>query len=717
MNIKDFLNLIYKYKWLIIAIPVITLFVTFLFVKNLPKEYKSQAKLSTGLLDPSRQVAPDVPSYSGPDIMLKLNQQFTNIMELMKMSSNMSILSYRLILHDLKNPNKPFKPLSNDIKALTQQQKNEAVMLFEKRLEKRQVLTPLDNNEAKLYNLVKSMAYDEGSLSKKLAINHELNSDFITVEFTSENTFLSIFVVNTLSHDFITNYSADIIGNKNESILVLDSLLRKKEVVMNEKVEQLKDYKIRNGVLNLDKQSQITYQQITDSENKKNQALIDKQALQAALKNVNDNLNNRYNDKYLGAEVSKDNQAILNLKSKVATAEIAYLDGGYKPNDKKKVDSLQLLLSAQLVKSNDNYLSDPLIAKQTLIQRRIAIGIDLDKTTAGIKDIDNELSKLNAKFTQMVPFDAGVQKYEQNADVATKEYLELLTRYNQTNLDKNIGLRLQIVEAGVPTSPESSKKALYMALSVVASFAICFCLLFIIHILDHSINDEKELKKVTNAKVLGELNFIKPKDRDIETIWKQDFDVGDYITYKNLLRATRFEVNKLTNLEDKKILGITSLTSEKFKLFSVVSLAYALASIDKKILLIGGHEFDESLAKLNVPTNQSIKNVLEGLPIQKNNNITFLNRDLNGESLLENKDKTTIASTFNAIKKEFDLVIINLDPIDSVSDIKEWVSFTDVYIATFMAGTSIGDNEKKKMLALNDDEKFAGWIINGVKQS
>ena len=61
MNIKEFLNLIAKYKWLIITIPIVTLFITFLFVKNLPKQYKSQAKLSTGLLDPSRQVAPEAP--------------------------------------------------------------------------------------------------------------------------------------------------------------------------------------------------------------------------------------------------------------------------------------------------------------------------------------------------------------------------------------------------------------------------------------------------------------------------------------------------------------------------------------------------------------------------------------------------------------------------------------------------------------------------------
>ncbi|RZJ80911.1 MAG: lipopolysaccharide biosynthesis protein [Flavobacterium sp.] len=715
MNIKEFLNLISKYSKLIIAIPIITLIVTFFFVKNLPKEYKSQAKLSTGLLDPSRQVAPDVPSYSGPDLLIKLNQQFTNIIDIMTMPSNMSILSYRLILHDLKNPTQPFKPLSKDLLALSESQKQEAIKLFEERLQLRKPLTPLDNYEIKLYNLVKSMGYDEKTLRKKLDINHELNSDFISVDFTSENTFLSVFVVNTLSHDFINNYSLDLIGNKNNSILVLDSLLQKKEATMNEKIKQLKDYKIQNGVLNLDKQSQILYQQIIDNENKKTQALVSRQAFQAALKSVNDNLNNRFNDKYLGAEVLAENQAILTLKTKVQAAENAYLDGGYKPTDKKKVDSLQVLLNALLVKSNDNYVSDPLVAKQTLVQDRISIGIELEKATAGIKDIDNELAKLNAKFTGMVPFDAGVQDFERNADIATKEYLEILSRYNQTNLDKNIGLRIQLAEEGIPTAPESSKKPIYMALSVIASFAICFCVLFIIYLLDNSVNNEKQFKTLTNSKVIGELNFIKPKDRDIDSIWKNDYNSKNLLKYKNLLRALRFEIEKLLLAENLKVLGITRLESKKSSVFSVASLTYAVA-LGKKILVIGDQEIASELSKFNIATNQFFKEVLNGSTIQKGESITFLNRDLAGQSLLENKDKATITETFNRLKNEFDLVLIYLDPLNNVSDVKEWLLFADKYVATFIAGDNISEKDQALLTELNSDDKFAGWIIDGVKQ-
>jgi succinoglycan biosynthesis transport protein ExoP len=715
MNIKEFLKLVFKYKWLVITIPVLTLLVTYLSIKGLPKEYKSQAKLSTGLLDPSRQVAPDVPSYSGPDLLIKINQQFTNIMDIMTMPKNMSILSYRLILHDLRNPHKPFKTLSEDMKALSEADRAEAIRLFEERLIKKQVLTPLDNYHIKLYNLVKSMAYDADALSKKLMISHEDNSDFITVEYTSTNTLLSVFVVNTLSNDFINNYSYDLISNKNKSILVLDSLLQKKEIVMNQKNQELKEYKIQNRVLNLDKQSQIIYQQIIDNENKKSQALIDLQALQSALNNVNTSLGSRSQDKYLGAEVSVENQAIVNLKSKLLRANDTYIDNGFKASDKKKVDSLQQLLNVQLANSSDNYVSDPLIAKQSLIQRRISLSIDLDKTRASIKDIDDELTKLNNRFSAMVPFDAGVQKFERDADVATKEYLDILNRYNQTNLDKNIGLRLQLEQEGVPSGPESSKKFLYMALAGVASLAICFALLFIIFTFDASINDLKKLQSVTKAPVLGKLNYIKSTHRSVDNIWNNGDIYKDFTIYKSLLRSARFEINKILAQDNAKILGITSLRSEENKAFAAVSLAYAFARLSKQVLVIGNDEIATELQKLHFTINQSFSSLFTGQAIQKHSHITFLNNELGDLSLLENQDKANVSQIFHNLKNEFDLIIVYVDGLNSGADTREWLLFTDKYLATFMAGKTINSADKDAIQLLKDDDKFIGWLMNGVR--
>jgi len=715
MNIQRSLETVNRYKWIIIVIFILTVVVGFFVLRNLPKDYKSEAKLSTGLLDPSRQLAPDGASYTGPDIIIKLNQQFSTIMDIMRMPKNISLLSYRLILHDLKDQKTSFKPWSAEMKALTDTQRQEAIAQFETRLNQKQVLTPLDNGKLKLYQLVTSMGYDEKSLNKKLDINHEQNSDFISVAYTSNNTLLSVFVVNTLSKDFINNYSLEQILNKNTAIVVLDSLLKKKEAIMNDRIKQLKDYKIRNGVLNLDKQSQIVYQQITDNENRRNQALIDKQAAQAALKSVNDKLASRTSDKYLGAEVIEDNRAIITLKNSVQAAEDNYLHNGYRPADKKTVDSLQALLSSRLLRSNDQYVSDPLIAKQSLVQRRISLGIEVDKATAGINDIDKELAKLNAKFTGMVPFDAGVQDHERNADVATKEYLEILARYNQTSLDKNIGLRLQLVQEGIPTLPESSKKLIYIALSAIASFAICFCTLFLISVLDRSVNNGAELMSALNANIIGELGYIGPDNESIAKLWSEQDSGSESVAFKNQLRALRFELdNKFFN-DNQKVFGITGFGSASTQAFTILNLAYAFGQMNKKVLLIGNQEVALALQKLNMPVNQSIRAVLQGANVTQSEPFSFVKNDLDGQSLLEIKDRKALSEIFGTMRDRFDLIIVTLDPLGDGAGNREWMSFIQLYTAIFVAGSTLRDKEKVVLASLNEDEKFAGWIISGVK--
>ncbi|MNR09259.1 hypothetical protein D3C85_1254550 [compost metagenome] len=112
MDLKVFLRLLLRYKWVLILVPLVALLLTFFLVKNLPKEYKSQVQMSTGLVDQSRQVA----SENQNTDFFKVNQQFSNIMEMMKMKKTMSTLSYSLILHDLLSAPESFKQYSEEIK-------------------------------------------------------------------------------------------------------------------------------------------------------------------------------------------------------------------------------------------------------------------------------------------------------------------------------------------------------------------------------------------------------------------------------------------------------------------------------------------------------------------------------------------------------------------------------------------------------------------------
>ena len=77
MEFIQFLRVLYRRKLLLIIIPVITVIVTYLLVRNLPNTYLSKSRLSTGLTDATNSLISQSQSEA------EINQQFTNLIQQM----------------------------------------------------------------------------------------------------------------------------------------------------------------------------------------------------------------------------------------------------------------------------------------------------------------------------------------------------------------------------------------------------------------------------------------------------------------------------------------------------------------------------------------------------------------------------------------------------------------------------------------------------------
>ena len=173
-------------------------------LKNLPKEYKSEALVSTGLTSQFQNAALNVEQNMD---YFKLSQQFGNLLEMMKSKKRITLLSYKLIIHDLENPEEAFLPYSDEVKKLSDAQRKEAISQYEQRYQSNALISVADNGDIKLFDILKSMGYDDKKLLEKLDVYRNGESDFIKVTFLSENPKLSVFVVNNLATDFINYYT------------------------------------------------------------------------------------------------------------------------------------------------------------------------------------------------------------------------------------------------------------------------------------------------------------------------------------------------------------------------------------------------------------------------------------------------------------------------------------------------------------------------------
>lgn len=710
MDIKSFLRLVNRYKWLLIIVPVIALTVTYFLVKNLPKQYNSEVRISTGLLDPSKKLI-----STGTTDFFAISQQFSNIIEKLKAKKITNLLSYNLMIHDLQHPGKSFRSYSKPIDSLSEEQRADLLNEIKTKLSKKSILTLADNKgKYRLYDIVGSMGYSEEDLTENLDISHVENSDYINISFVSEDADLSAFVVNTLASEFISNYSSDINTNQNVSLAMLDSLLKKKELEMNEKNAALSTFKRTKGVLNLDEQSATVYAQISQYEVQRAEALREIQSNQGAISVIEGKL--RGSDPYVRGSSRNDNQEIIRLKRQLEVANANYIDNNFNARDQKRVDSLTRIISEKSARNIDENVLDPRTSKQSLVQQKLSLEIALQQARSSIRTLDNQLSILRARYSSMVPYDADIQNYEREAELATKEYMAALDGYNNSRIKQKLGLQLEIDQFGLPGNPEPSKEIVYIAGAGFSSIMLCFAFLFVLFILDKSIITPSQLELATKSKSLGVINLIEGSEQSVRNIWADKSGNANYETFKDLLRSLRFEIGSKMDADGSKILGITSLVDGEGKTFIAYSLAYAFAMTGKKILLIAD---DQQVVKSNTkelaPASQNFQKFLIKKEIHVEDLITVMNKNTEKDSLLEIQNLKNLKAGFEVLRKEFDLIIIDINSLSDMNITKEWLLFTEQTVCVFESGRSLSDGNKKYIDYIKKHPGFSGWVLNKYK--
>ncbi|QXV64202.1 lipopolysaccharide biosynthesis protein [Mucilaginibacter sp. 21P] len=707
MELGNFFKLLWKRRLLLIVIPIVTVAIAFFALKNLPDKYISTSQIATGIVDQSRQLLDNDPNASSKE--QSIAHEFSNLVEIMKLKTLINQVSYQLMLHDLTSSSQ-FKPESKLYKSMNPSARAHAIQVFKEKFEKREALSYYNRDENGLNELLRSMKYDERSLRKDLSINRDEDSDFITVSYESENPQLSAFVVNVLCTQFIDYYTHTVRKNETDAVNYLLKQLDEKRATLNKKTEELREYKIKNGILNLDEQSKSIFDQIIVFNDRKQQAEKDVASNNGAIRQLNAKFTPADRG-YIESTVSKYNQAVTNTQDQLHILNDRYVRSGFDPKLKVALDSLQAKLTAQINQTSDKYISSPLTAKDELVRQKITLEINRDMAQSSIRAINKSLDELNAKFNRLVPFDATVKNYNYDIDIASKEYLDILNKYNQTNLQSTFSIKLRQVEPAMPDAAEPSKKLLLTAVAGVVAFAICVIVLFIGWFFDDTIKQPADLVKRTHLPLLGHLNTIEGT-LDLRKLW--DVENRERMRlFKELTRSLRFEIDQ--ELKGDKILAVTSLINHEGKSVVGTSLAYSYAMINKKVLLIDGN-FDHPSLTEAIQPKVFVEDYFKNNP--DNYNSIAVTTNVMGThggdiTLLELSDENFIRTRFNELKMKYDIIIIETPPLSSLNKSKEWILFANKVIAIYEANKGINKAQQADVEYLrNLNAKFAGWVLN-----
>jgi capsular polysaccharide biosynthesis protein len=712
MELSAFFRFLYKNLKVLILIPVVTVSITYYLVKSLPDSYISEGQIATGIVDKSDEINL---TNAPPLQQSEIEQKFSNLIQLMQMQKLLRLVSYKLIIHDLTDKT-TFKKLSPQIDKLSPVQREQLVALAVSKYKSQQPLVTTNPQEAILNEVISSMHYDSGSIKDKLNVSRLNKSDYINVSFESANPFLSEFVVNTACVEFINYYTSIVTKTGEKSVNYLSKLLHQKQSDLNNKMSILKYYKIRNNVLNLPEQAKTIFGQMIEVENKQSETEKDIASLSATIAAIDRRFNPR-DRKYFEMSASRINAEIVDYKEKSKALSDKYVDNDFDPVYKKMYDSIQVLTLNKINEATDENIFSPLVVKQELISKKLTLQTELELAKNSVSTLERLHSKLFIQFKGLVPFEASIQSYERDIEIASQEYLDILDRYNNTSMQTTFIAKLKLTQVALPGALQPSKKMLLILMSGIISFVFCIIVLFALFYFDGSVQSAKLLANKTSLPVIGQLNTITNQNLNIKELWGGGgLNKPEFKLFKDQLRAIRLELNP--ELQEHKILAITSLAPNEGKTFLAVNLGYTYAVTNKKVLLIDGNfinpKLTESASKEGLTYIEDFLRVGDITPFQDTKpGITIMGNRAEDISVLEIINEETIRLRLEQLKTLFDLIVIENPALTSTEASKEWFLFAEKVIGVFEHNEYITDPKAEQLTYIQAiNSKFIGWVFN-----
>ncbi|MPR32102.1 exopolysaccharide transport family protein [Salmonirosea aquatica] len=703
-----FLKFLRKRLYILLLVPLVAMVVCFFLTRQLPDTYRSQGRLATGIVDKTDQliVSEDAPQES------EINRSFDNVIQLMRMKQVLDQVSYRLLIHDLMvPPDSTFRPLSRSLNDMSAASKKQLLAILRQKYTAHQPLSAGKPQEALVLDLIAGMEYDASSLLDKLTIYRIATSDYINIEFEGRDPRMTAFVVNTLCEEFLSLYARRMQESSNRSLEFFEKMMLQKRDALNARMEELKSYKIQNKVLNLNEQARSLYGHIIDFETRREIAKKDVVAYRAALKNIDQRFDPA-DRRYLESNLAELNQRIAVTKETLQITNDQYIRNNFDPRLKNRVDSLQQVLNRQIRASTDQVAYSPLSAKGDLITHKLELEIALELAQNSIASIEAEVNRLNRKYDGMVPNEASIQQFETSIEIAGKEYIEALQRYNNARLESFSPITLKLVERATLGTLQPSKKMLLVLLAGLSSLVVCLFVFFLLYFLDSSIRTTAQLADTTGLPVLGRINRISGDDflQKLDDSAQADRST---VLFRDLIRSIRYEIDEETS--NPKVISVTSLHDNAGKTNLVYGLAWAYERIHQRVVILDGNFAQPTLSQQArkqgtledfFQTNQS------QLFSETGNILATAGGDV---SLLEIADERTIQEKLDYLKQHYDVILIETPALSTLNKAKEWIAFSDRVVAVFPFGKGLRDADKVRLNYLRSRGAIlSGWVLTGT---
>jgi polysaccharide biosynthesis transport protein len=721
MDFSYLFRILMKRKWIIISATLIAAAVAYFLTLNQPNKFRSTAQVATGYTtyDPVR-LNENADNF-------QQETKFNNAIVTFKSPAVVNLLSYHLILHDLRQA--PFTVLTDEEKkeAFQNISKEEAIKAFQNKLDSMQMLSPSVNEDKKLLNLLYLYQYDYGTIKDNLDVGRYQRSDFLNISYVSTEPALSAFVVNTAYDQFIRYYGTNRGKTISQSVDTLKKIMDKKKQILDEKNRILQ----QAGMGSSDFSSTSNVSIISNLENQLTAEKSKLATLQSEHRKVNQRLAN------LNTQPVENNNAIndeiIQLRNARNEAYADYL----KTNDQadyKKYTTLndkyqQKVLSLRTVNDNSN---DPITDKVELQAKKTDLEIDIQSSSSFVNSLEGKINTLKAAVNSSGSNNGAIESLRQDADLASKEYIEAQYKYNSaSDLGGLSVVNFRLAVPGQPSStPEPSKRMLIIGLAAFAALFTTIAIIIFFTYIDSSVRTPLIFSKNVNLRLISLINFMNLRNKTIKDVIANTYTSTDSDetnrsnTFRESLRKLRYEIET----SGKKVFLFTSTKKGQGKTTIIQALAYSMSLSKKRVLIIDTNfcnpdltvQLDaEPVLEKIIPQNFDDKNLVEEIKKHSKNlsigSIYAIGSAGGDYTPSEILPRENLLHHLQTLTSYFDYIFLEGPPLNDFSDSKELVQYVEGVIAIFSAQDVIKQIDRQSITFFKElNGKFSGSILNMV---
>jgi len=735
MEISYVFRALLRRKWIIIISTVVALVAAFFFTKNAKKKYNSFAQLSTGFTV-TEEIKLSDERFNPVQIDIKFNNAIENITS----GKVLSLLSYRLLLHDLKNP-KPFTVLNEKDKEKEKElkvDKTAMAALLQRKLDSIQMLSATNEQEKKLQSLIDLYKYSIGTINSNLKVARYQRTDYINIDYTSENPDMSAFAVNTLCTEFKRFYGFDQQERTDVSIVALDSIVKAKKQLLDLKMQEKNQYMSSEGVVDPNLESGTSLGQVNTFESqlieeKANEQNLAYQAaeLQTLIQNARAKGVSVVTNPDAKPVTTSSNYEYLQLKKQYNDLNNEYLaKGGNDAVLKGKIDEVNQKIQRLSLNSGGRTpgtASENVISVDELVQRKIGLDGQLKATRQKITAIQSRISQLNGGLRGLAVKGGNIDQLNKEIEMLQVDYRDASDKYNMAlNINRPMpGIFKQAVYGEPATRPEPSKRMMMMAVAAIVALVVSSIVVVAIEFFDQSVKTPSQFQRLTNLHLLGTVNWIKLQNNILDRVTISDGKENRDNIFRELLRKLRYELEN----SRKKIYLFTSTEPQQGKTTLIQSLAYSLSLSKKKVLIIDTNFCNNDLTVATKATPMLEKFSVNGKPFEvKDINNYITKTAAEGVDIIgceggdytpsEILPKNHLLNYLDQLREEYDYIFMEGAPLNGYTDSKELVGYADGLVAIFSAEAVFSAADRESIAFLNENkDKFIGAILNKVQES